>query len=141
MQDEQDDISGQEVKQLLLDLMRYSGQQAAARPALELQIGDILTRTSVEPAGIDLYLSVTGLLPPCDAPMTASMAPLAALSDERPDSCDFLWHADEGRYVLVRKIALRSLTDERGVMDEILNTADLATRCFDEIRPKSPPRR
>jgi len=141
LEEQQDDISGQEIKQLLLDLMQYAGQERVARPALELEIGDIVTRTSVEPAGIDLYLCVTATLPPCDAPVTASLAPPAALADTLPGSCDFLWHADEGRYVLVRKISLRALTDERGVMDEILVTADLAAQCFDEIRPEPPRRR
>lgn len=140
LQEQQDDISGQEVRQLLLDLMQYCGQERAARPVLELEIGEILTRTSVEPAGIDLYLSVTATLPPCDAPVIASMSAPAALSQTAPGTCDFLWHADEGRYVLVRKIALHTLTDERAVMDEILVTADLAAQCLDEIRPQ-PPRR
>jgi len=140
LQEQQDDISGQEVKQLLLDLMQYCGQGGARRPALELELGEILTRTSVEPAGIDHYLSVTAILPPCEAPVTASMTAPSTLDDTAPGSCDFLWHADEGRYVLVRKIALHTLTDERAVMDEILVTADLAAQCLDEIRP-TPSRR
>jgi len=128
-----DDISGQEVKQLLLDLMQYCDQQTAARPALELQIGEIFTRTSVEPAGVDLYLCVTATLPPVGAPATALLTPPAALEAAPINSLDFLWHADEGRYVLVRKVPLRMLTDERSVMDEILATADLAASCAQEI--------
>ncbi len=141
LQEQDDNISGQEVRQLLLDLMQYAGQRSAVHPVLELEIDGIVTRTLVEPAGIDLYLCVTATLPPCDAPVTAAMAAPAALADTSPDSCDFLWHADEGRYVLVRKIPLRRLTDERSVMDEILFTADLAAQCFDEIQPEPPRRR
>ncbi|MBP0597326.1 hypothetical protein J8I26_04370 [Herbaspirillum sp. LeCh32-8] len=135
-----DDISGQEVKQLLLDLMRHCGQETATRPALELQLGEIVTRTSVEPAGADLYLCVTATLPPADAPAAAAalLSLPAALDKVAAGSCDFLWHADEGRYVLVRKVPLRLLTDERSVMDEILVTADLATECAREIIGAAP---
>lgn len=127
-----DEITGQEIKQLLCDLMALSGQEGAARPALELQLGDILTRTSVEPEGEDLYLCVTGLLPP-GAPQAFPVALLrAALDEEERAGCELLWHADHGRCILVRKIALRTFTDERSVMDAILDTADLAQRCFVE---------
>lgn len=131
-----DDITGQEIKQLLLDLMNLSGQEAAARPALELLIGDILTRTSVEPAGLDLYLCVTGLLPASGAGLPPSAVLPSALADGERAGFELLWHADFGRYIVVRKIALRALTDERSVLDEILNTADLAQRCLQEISGK-----
>lgn len=131
--DTPDDITGQEIKQLLFDLMALSGQEAAARPALELLIGDILTRTSVEPEGQDLYLCVTGLLPPCRT-HTAPAAVLASALDEAERvGVDLLWHADRGRYIVVRRIALRRLADERAVMDGILDTADMAQRCAAEI--------
>lgn len=131
-----DDITGQEIKQLLCDLMTLSGQEAAARPALELLIGDILTRTSVEPAGQDLYLCVTGLLPPCQVQTSPSAILASTLDQGERSGFELLWHADHGRYIVVRKIALRQLTDERSVMDEILNTADLAQRCALEIDGK-----
>lgn len=130
-EDRSDNIGGLEVKRLLADLAHLSGQDAAARPVLELLIGDILTRASVEPAGLDLYLCVTGLLPPCDGGL-----PLSALADRRHAGFELLWHADHGRYVVVRKIPLRSLTDERSVMDELLNTADLARDCLKELTGK-----
>jgi len=129
--DRPDDMTGQGVKDLLADLANLSGQEAAERPALELLIGDILTRTSVEPAGLDLYLCVTGLLPPCEI----SLPPSALARSER-DGYELLWHADYGRYIVVRKIPLRTLEGERGVMDEILNTADLAQGCLREITGK-----
>lgn len=131
-----DDITGQEIKHLLLDLMNLSGQEVAARPALELLIGDILTRTSVEPAGLDLYLCVTGLLPPGEPGLPPSAVLPATLADNERADFELLWHADHGRYIVVRKIPLRSLTDERSVMDEILNTADLALRCQQELGGK-----
>ena len=67
------------------------------------------------------------------APATALLTPPTALEAAPINSIDFLWHADEGRYVLVRKVPLRLLTDERSVMDEILATADLAASCAQEI--------
>ncbi|WP_296555943.1 hypothetical protein [Pigmentiphaga sp.] len=130
-EDRPDTIGGYEVKSLLADLARLSGQQVQARPVLELLIGDILTRASVEPAGLDLYLCVTGLLPPCDGGL-----PLSALADRQQAGFELLWHADHGRYVVVRKIPLRSLTDERSVMDELLNTAELAQGCLKELAGK-----
>ncbi len=98
---------------------------------MELLIGDILTRTSVEPAGLDLYLCVTGLLPPCECTL-----PPSALAGRERAGYELLWHADQGRYIVVRRIPLRMLSGERGVMDEILNTADLAQGCLREIAGK-----
>lgn len=128
-----DDITGQEVKGLLQDLMELAGQPAASRPALELEIRDILTCTSVEPEGEDLYLCVTGLLPACrtDLP-TAALLGLLGDGVHRA-GFELLWDADRGRYIVVRKLPLRELSDERSVMDEILNTADIAQRCLQEL--------
>lgn len=128
-QDRPDDLTGAQVKQLLAELTTLTGDTVHARPVLELLIGEILTRTSVEPAGQDLYLSVTGLLPPCDALLPPHAVMPAELDEQERRGFELLWHADEGRYIVVRKIALRNLSDERSVMDEILNTADLAQRC------------
>lgn len=130
-EDRPDDMTGQGVKDLLADLANLSGQAAAERPALELLIGDILTCTSVEPAGLDLYLCVTGLLPPCECTL-----PPSALAGRERAGYELLWHADQGRYIVVRRIPLRMLSGERGVMDEILNTADLAQGCLREIAGK-----
>lgn len=128
--DTPEDITGQEIKRLLGDLAGMSGQAPAPRPALELLIGDILTRTSVEPEGADLYLCVTGLLPPGLAQAPVSVI-LATLDEAEQPECELLWHADLGRHILVRRIALRHFTDERSVMDAILDTADMARRCLD----------
>lgn len=130
------DITGLGIRQLLSELMTLAGQEAAPRPVLELLLGDIVTHTSVEPEGQDLYLCVTGLLPPC----RQHSSPAAILASTRAqgerDGFELLWHADHGCYIVVRKIALRHFTDERSVMDEILNTADLAQRCAMEIDAK-----
>lgn len=127
-----EDITGQEIKRLLRDLAGLTGEEAALRPVLELLIGAILTRTSVEPEGEDLYLCVTGLLPP-GLPQSAAAAALAMLDEEELAHCELLWHADLGRHILVRKIALRHFSDERSVMDAVLDTADLARRCLDAL--------
>jgi hypothetical protein len=39
---------------------------------------------------------------------------------------EFLWDADEGRYMGLRMVPIGSLPDERSVMDAILATSDLA---------------
>ena len=134
--DTPDDITGQEIKQLLCELMALAGQEASARPALELLIGDILTQTSVEPEGKDLYLCVTGLLPPCGTHGAPAAVLAATLDEAERAGFELLWHADRGRYIVVRRIPLCRFTDERSVMDEILDTADLAQRCALEIGSK-----
>jgi len=127
------ELGGQGIRRLLYDLMALSGQQAGPGAALELLVGEILTRTSVEPEGEDLHLCVTGLLPAC-APGASPAAALAAVLDEDGAAgLELLWHADLGRYIAVRRIALRHLSDERSVMDQILDTADLAQRCADQL--------
>lgn len=131
-----DELTGQEIKRFLGELTTLSGQAPAPRPVLELLLGDIFTSTSIEPEGQDLYLCVTGLLPPGVAPpcTTYALAALlaAALDEAERAGCELLWHADQGRCILVRKISLHTLADERSVMDAILDTADLAQRCLVE---------
>ncbi len=133
--DNNDDISAVQVKHLLLELTALAGQEGSENPVLELQIGEIITRASVEYSGADRYLSITGLLPSCEHPhyLPLLFSPKTEIDDNISD-IEFFWQADEGRYIVVKKIPMTELSDERSVMDAILSTADLASRYFAVIQ-------
>jgi len=130
-----DDLMTTTVSRILLDLIGLTGQDSSGQAVLELQLGEIFTRTAVEKNDVDHYLAVTASLPKCEQPHYLPL-PAAHLngSDRRMDDVDFLWHADEGRYIVLRKIALRPLRDERAVMDAILETADIATELLAAVQ-------
>lgn len=134
---DQADISVTAVNRLLQDLIALAGQQMEGPPVLELQLGEIFTRSAVERGGADHYLSVTALLPRCEQPHYLPLlhAPLASAdADATQAAVDFLWHADEGRYIVVRHIPIHLLSDERSVMDAILATADIAGEYLVAVR-------
>lgn len=121
------------INRLLRELMELSGQQAADAPVLELLIGEVLTRTSIAPEVADRCLSITALLPKSEQPHYVPRFFSPAAADACPPSAEFLWHADEGRYIVVRKVPVAGLRDERGIMDAILATADIARDYFAAI--------
>lgn len=124
-----DDFSVAAVQRLLLEMVELSDQQTAGPPVIELLIGDILTRTALASGGAEHWLSITALLQTAEQP-GYSPHPPAPGADQRLMSIDFLWHADEGRYIVVRKVPLQELRDEPDVMDAILTTADMARGYF-----------
>jgi hypothetical protein len=121
---------------LLRDLIELTGEQAGAVPVLELQLEDIVTRASALATGGDCLL-VTAWLPPCDgggyAPPASAAAPPAAEQE-----MEYLWHADEGRHIAMRRVPIKELPDERSVMDAILTTWDLAAEWLDARRGDMP---
>lgn len=109
--------------------MTAQGDASAATPLLELQFGDVLTVTSLSTAHGAACLVVTAFLPRSQQAAYFPQSSLAPAADSAAGSdCEFLWHADQGRHVAVRKIALADLPDERSAMDAIMDTADLAAR-------------
>jgi len=124
-----DDFSVATVQQLLLEMVELAGQQAPGTPALELLIGDILTRTALQSGGTEHWLSITALLHQGEQPCHNPLFYPTGAADQR-QMVDFLWHADEGRYIVARKVPLQELRDERSVMDAILATADMARGYF-----------
>lgn len=101
---------------LLRELIQLTGHDESDVPVLELQFGDILTRTTLHALDKN-YLLIMAILPKCgDSPP----AP-------HGQDMEFLWHADDGRYVGLRMIPIGSLPDERSVMDAILATSDKAS--------------
>ena len=127
------DGSTEDLNRFLQDLVEMTGQSEEMHdvPVLELQFGDIATVTSVSTVGIYPCLSVTALLP---RQKQSEYRPLSSAPISMPDALlrqyEFLWHADDGRYVVVRRVAIEDLTDERSVMDAILDTSDQAAKWF-----------
>jgi len=73
---------------------------------------------------------VTASLPKCQPAHCQPLPATLALAPERLESVDVLWHADEGRYIVVRRISVRDFCDDRSVMDAILDTADIAANYY-----------
>jgi hypothetical protein len=109
---------------LLRELVELTGHDAGDVPVLELQFGDILTRTALHALDKN-YLLITAILPrhgdsgPGWAPSGAGPAP-------HGQDMEFLWHADDGHYIGLRMVPIGSLPDERSVMDAILAASDQA---------------
>lgn len=111
------DGSPARITALLRELIELTGHDGGDVPVLELQFGDILTRTA--PHALDKnVLVITAMLPKCgDGEYPAPQA----------RDMEFLWDAGDGRYMGLRMVPIESLPDERSVLDAILATSDLAS--------------
>lgn len=124
------------VFRLLQELVLLAGQENArhALPVLELQFGDVLTISSLLEVDGLAYLSVTANLPKL---VIHKCLPQAELHSLTPTTlaCDgeLLWHADQGRYVLLRQISLHSLADDIAVMDAIMDSSDQAAAWYVQL--------
>jgi hypothetical protein len=110
---------------LLRELIGMTGQDEGDVPVLELQFGDILTRTTLHALDRN-YLLVTAILPKCGDSRHVCV-PSGTVPVPHGQDMEFLWHADDGRYVGLRMVPIGSLPDERSVMDAILATSDKAS--------------
>lgn len=129
-----------QIVRFLCELIELTGQGGQATPVLELQLGEILTRTTVLMADQN-YLLITAYMPRCDFPYYISQSN-EAISLQAADGIEYMWHADEGRHIAVRRICAADLPDERSVMDAIATTSELAAAWFASRRDsKSTPRR
>ena len=126
------DGSVTQVTRFLRDLIELSGQEAQDVPVLELQLGEILTRTTVQTVDGN-YLLITAYMPKCRRSHYVSQANTGA-SAQAEGCIEYLWHADEGRHIGVRKVPVAELSDERSVMDAILTTSDQAAAWFSSKR-------
>ena len=138
------DHSVARMNQFLQEMVELTGQADCATsgvPVLELQLGDIVTFTSLSMDDMAPSLSITALLPRHKETAgefcwssAAQMETCAILTD----GAECLWHADEGRYVMVRQVPILDLQDERSILDAILDTSDQAAMWFASIsRPES----
>lgn len=116
------------VNAFVRELIEMTGQLDAAPDVLELQFGDVLTRTSVQIAEFS-WLVTMAFLPKCG---DSQFMPQAAMVLSLPvgGNLELFWHADEGRYVGIRRTLVSELPDERSVMDAILATAEDAAAWF-----------
>ncbi|WP_143133363.1 hypothetical protein [Pseudoduganella namucuonensis] len=126
-----------QLTRLLRELVELTGEEAGPVPMLELQFGDILTRTTVQ-ASDGNYLVITAMLPQCGEEGYVAQASEVG-STLAAQGMEYLWHADEGRHIGVRRVPLTELTDERGVMDAILTTSDQAAAWFSTRCGGKPP--
>lgn len=126
------DGSVTQVTRFLLDLIELSGQEAQDVPVLELQLGEILTKTTVQTVDGN-YLLITAYMPKCRRSLYVSQANAGA-SLQAEEGIEYLWHADEGRHIGVRRVPIGQLPDERSVMDAILTTSDQAAAWFSSRR-------
>ncbi len=130
------DGSVAQVTRVLRELIELTGEAAQEVPVLELQLGDILTRTTVQ-ASDGHYLVITALLPRRRGAGFAAQAS-EALAQQAAQGIEYLWHADEGRHIGVRRVPIAELTDERSLMDAILATSDQAAAWFASKRISRP---
>lgn len=130
------DGSVTQVTSLLRDLVQLSGQETQDVPVLELQLGEILTRTAVQTIDRN-YLLITAYMPKCRRSHYVSQVNAAAFSRSE-GGIEYLWHVDEGRHIGVRKVPVTELSDERSVMDAILTTSDQAAAWFSSRRGGKP---
>lgn len=131
-----------EINRFLKELVELAGQgDYAHMPVLELQFGDVLTRTSLSLSGDVPCLSIVALLPQDDRLnyLSRLTRPLVS-SNASSHETELLWHADEGRYVVTCSIPTVELPDDRSVLDAILDTSDQARAWFAAVcacAPKS----
>lgn len=120
---------------LLKELIELTGQPAGEAPVLELQFGDILTRTVVQEQ--EGQLLIVALLPK-SGDSTYLAPPGAATTMLSKQQIHYLWDGDEGRHIGVRSVPVKALHDDRSVMDAILDTADQAAAWSAARQPAKP---
>jgi hypothetical protein len=123
-----------QIVRFLCELIELTGQEGQFVPVLELQLGEILTRTTVLIEDQN-YLLITAHMPKCDRSYYISQSN-EATSLQAAEGIEYMWHADEGRHIAVRRVPAADLADERSVMDAIVTTSDQAAAWFNSRRDK-----
>lgn len=116
------------VRQILRELAALAGQDDAAEaPVLELQIGEVISKTTVEVIDGIEYLTVTAWLPVSEqSPYLPARTEGFSADEVPPQAATILWNAESQRYVATRRTRTRDLQDDRSVMDAILLAVDEA---------------
>jgi hypothetical protein len=116
------------VREFLRELVMLAGQDdTVENPELELQIGEVVSRTSVEMIDEIEYLTVTASLPVSEQSRYFPARTEGFSSCEAPpQAASISWNAASQCYVATRRTPTQDLRDDRSVMDTILLTTDEA---------------
>lgn len=121
------DGSAGSMHRLLGELVSLAGQddESHTAPVLELQFGDLLTRTSIRKRDDVEYVVVVVELPRLDnAALPSGAANASGIFPADEGDVEMLWHAEKGRHVVVRHIPVAVFPDETSVFDAIMDSAD-----------------
>jgi hypothetical protein len=129
------------VKRLLQELVELAGQDdyIDATPVLELQFGEVLTRTTLSVKRGIQCLSVVAELPRTEK--LNYLSPPSRLLDSSlvsDSETELLWHADEGRYAVVSNTPISEIAEDVSVLDTILDTSEQARAWFSVVRACAP---
>lgn len=129
------------VKRLLKELVELAGQadEIQSAPVLELQFGEVLTKTTLSVNRGIQCLSVVAELPRTEKLNHVCPSSRPVVSPAMPDSqTELLWHADEGRYMIVSNTPVSELSEDVSVMDTILDTSEQARAWFSVVSTCAP---
>jgi hypothetical protein len=125
---------------LLQELVDLAGQHddLAAAPVLELQFGDVVTRTTLAVNDGVQCLSVVAELP-----MTKHIGQPPQSSRPLPSSTtqqrtEVMWHAGAGRYIIVSTTPISELPKDTSVLDTILDTSEYARAWYSVVSTWAP---
>lgn len=123
------------VKDFLCELTELAGQNDDAdNPVLELQIGEVVSKTHVELVDGVEYLVVDAALPCSERRAHLAAGNSAQAEEGHAPRSGIAWDEDAGRYRVTRRMRTRDLRDDRSVMDAILTTVDDAVGWLDLLR-------
>jgi hypothetical protein len=118
------DGSAARVLRFMRELVELTGQGRADDCAVvELQFDGVLTVTSLSVEEPAPFLCIAVYLPRRESPLAA---PPSLAGTTFADDSELLWDASEGRYVILHRIGIEHLVDERGLFDAILDAKDRA---------------
>lgn len=120
------------MRRFLREMVEYVDQADSPYtvPVIELQLGEVLTITSLLLDNPGPSLSITALLPRQENTGYLDVLHTVSIGGYRgiTGGGEFFWHAEQGRFVVIRLVPVLDLPDERSVLDAIL---DLSEDAFD----------
>ncbi|MET3133318.1 hypothetical protein AAKU55_003608 [Oxalobacteraceae bacterium GrIS 1.11] len=118
------DGSPAHILRFMRELVELTGQGTAGDcPVLELQFDEVVTKTSLHVGQAAPFLCIAVYLP--RRTLAPSVTPSLA-GTIFADKSELLWDAGDGRYVILHKIGIDCLPDERSLFDAILDAKDRA---------------
>jgi hypothetical protein len=116
------DGSAAGMHRFLSELVALAAQDDSGHsaPMLELQFGEVLAKTSMCKRDLVDCVMIVLVLPKCEP---AQLGPPSLFPDDA-FAAELLWHAEEGRHIIVRHLPVASFKDETAVLDTIMASAD-----------------